>query len=165
MDQVLGVNAALLDCEGYPVDGQHVGRNAIVDVVGFGVADYIVEAIPEDGFKLLVDDGFLPKVTLAVLNPLKVAGGDSAGIGENVGDDEDAFSERISSATAVVGPLAPSTMMRALIFSALRLVMTFSVAAGMRISQSVIRSSSAGHGSAPGKPRMELLRYLYSSNW
>ena len=56
------------------------------------------------------------------------------------------LSARISSATAVVGPLAPSTMIRALIWSALRLVITFSVAAGIRISQSETISSSLGHG-------------------
>ena len=56
------------------------------------------------------------------------------------------FSARISSATAVVGPLAPSTTMRALILSALRLVITFSVAAGIRISQSARQQLFAGHG-------------------
>ena len=63
------------------------------------------------------------------------------------------LSARISSATAVVGPLAPSTMMRALILSALRLVITFSVAAGISMSQSETISSSLGMASAPRKPR------------
>jgi hypothetical protein len=43
------------------------------------------------------------------------------------------LSARISSATVVVGPLAPSQRILQRRRSALRLVMTFSVAAGMRI--------------------------------
>ena len=74
------------------------------------------------------------------------------------------LSARISSATAVVGPLAPSTTMRALILSALRLVITFSVAAGTRISQSETSNSSVGTASAPRNPRVVPLRYLYSLN-
>ena len=40
-------------------------------------------------FKLLVDHRFLPEVALAVLHPLEVGGGDAAGVGQNVGHDED----------------------------------------------------------------------------
>ena len=54
-------------------------------------------------------------------------------------------------------------MMRALIRSALRLVITFSVAAGMRMSQSETMSSSLGMASAPRKPSVVPLRYLYST--
>ena len=52
------------------------------------------------------------------------------------------FSSRILSAPAVVGPLAPSQMIRALIAAALWLVMTFSIAAGTSTSQSRVSSSS-----------------------
>ena len=33
--------------------------------------------------------GFFPEIALAVLHPLEVAGGDAAGVGEDVGNDED----------------------------------------------------------------------------
>gem|GEM_PF-5454443 len=49
---------------------------------------------------------------------------------------------RMSSATGVVGPLAPSQRMRHWSFPALWLVMTFSVAAGMRTSHFWMRMSS-----------------------
>ena len=68
------------------------------------------------------------------------------------------LSARMSSATAVVGPLAPSAMILALILSALRLVITFSVAAGIRMSQSVIRRSLVAADSAPLNPVMVPLR-------
>ena len=45
------------------------------------------------------------------------------------------LSPRISSAMVVVGPLAPSQRILQRMRSAFLLVMTFSVAAGMRISQ------------------------------
>src|ERR1035441_1031465 len=54
-----GVDAALLYGEAYAVDGQHVGGDAVVHVVGFGVTDHVVEAVAEDGLQLLVDNGFL----------------------------------------------------------------------------------------------------------
>ena len=45
---LLGVDAALFDGEGYAIDGEHVGGDAVVDSVGFGVADHVVEAFGED---------------------------------------------------------------------------------------------------------------------
>src|ERR1039458_9196820 len=62
------------------------------------------------------------------------------------------LSVRTSSAPEVVGPLAPSARMRHLTRSTLREVMTFSVAAGMRISHSVVSNSAGSDASAPGKP-------------
>src|SRR5215469_16091599 len=41
--QTLGVDSALADGVGYAVDCKHVRRDAVVHVVGFGVADDIVE--------------------------------------------------------------------------------------------------------------------------
>ena len=40
-------------------------------------------------FEALVDLGLGPEVAHAVLHPLEVAGGDAAGVGEDVGNDED----------------------------------------------------------------------------
>src|SRR5260370_20946434 len=88
---VSGVDAALLGGVGYAVDGQHVGCDAVVDVVGGGVGYDVAEAFGHDVVETLVDLGLGPEVAHAVLDPLEVAGGDAAGVGENVGDDEDAF--------------------------------------------------------------------------
>src|SRR5271165_3746004 len=73
-EKELRVDAALLDGERNAIDRQHIGGDAVVDVVGFGVTDHILEAVAQDGFKLLVDDGFFPEVALAILHPLEVAG-------------------------------------------------------------------------------------------
>ena len=88
---MLGVDAALFGGVGYAVDGQHVGCDAVVDVVVSGVGDDVVEAVGHDVVEALVDFGFGPEVAHAVLHPLEVAGGDAAGVGEDVGDDEDAL--------------------------------------------------------------------------
>src|ERR1035438_7361056 len=85
--QPSGVDAPLLDGIGHAVDGQHIGGNAVVYVVGLGVAHHIFEAVAEDGLQLLVDDGFLPEVALPVLHPFEVTGSNSAGVGQNVRDD------------------------------------------------------------------------------
>ena len=162
---MLRVDAALLDGEGDAVDGEHVGGDAVVDVVGLGVADHVVEAVAQDGFELLVDDGFFPEVALAVLHPLEVAGGDAAGVGQDVGHDEDAlFGEDLvgDGGGGAVGAFDDDARLD---LAALRLVMTFSVAAGMRISHSETSSSSLGMASAPRKPRVVPLRYLYSTSW
>ena len=58
-----------------------------------------IERINEDVFELLVHDGFLPEVTLAVLHPLEVGSSDSAGVGEDIGDDEDTFIADLAVAT------------------------------------------------------------------
>src|SRR5882757_10577886 len=86
-----GVDAALFGGVGYAVDGQHIGCDAVVDVVGAGVGDDVVEAFGHDVVEALVDLGLGPEVAHAVLNPLEITGGDAAGVGEDVGDDEDAF--------------------------------------------------------------------------
>ena len=91
MATILRVDSALLNCVGHAVDGQHVRGDAVVYVVGFGVADYVVEGVDHDVFELLVDYGFFPEVSLAVLHPFKIGRGDAAGVAEDVGDDEDFF--------------------------------------------------------------------------
>gem|GEM_PF-3614968 len=76
---------------GDAVDGQHVGSDAVVDTVSDGVLQDVVEAVDHDAVEALVDFVLGPEVAHAVLDPLEVAGGDAAGVGEDVGDDEDAF--------------------------------------------------------------------------
>ena len=88
---ILGVDAALFGGVRYAVDGQHVGGDAVVYVVGLGVGDYVVEALAHDVVQALVDFGLGPEVAHAVLYPLEVAGGDAAGVGQDVGDDEDSL--------------------------------------------------------------------------
>jgi hypothetical protein len=60
------------------------------------------------------------------------------------------------SASGVMGPLAPSVITLALMFGALAAVMTFSPAAGTKMSHSASRRLSVV-SSAPGKPVMVLL--------
>ena len=86
-----GVDAALLGGVGYAVDGEHVGGDAVVDLVGFGVGEDVVEAVDHNALEALVDFGLGPEVAHAVLDPLEVACGDATGVGEDVGDDEDAL--------------------------------------------------------------------------
>ena len=45
---------ALLDGKRHPVDGQHIGGDAVVNVVGLGIAHYIVEAVAQDAFQMLL---------------------------------------------------------------------------------------------------------------
>ena len=71
-DLRLRIDAPLLDGVGYAVDGQHVGGDAVVDGMGFSVADYVFKTVGQDGFKLLIDGVFLPEITLAILDPFKV---------------------------------------------------------------------------------------------
>ena len=93
----------------------------------------------------------VPRQALLVLHPLEIADGHAAGVRQDVGQHGDAARARISSACGVVGPLAASATMRALIASALCSVMTFSSAAGTRMSHFMVSSSSlrdarcAGH--------------------
>src|ERR1700761_7965871 len=84
-----GVDSALLDRESHAVYSKHVGGDAIVHVVRFGIPDHIVKALGENAVKLLVDDGFLPEVALSILHPLKVGSSNPAGIGQDVGNDKD----------------------------------------------------------------------------
>src|SRR5271168_614728 len=86
-----GIDAALFGGVGYAVDGEHVGGDAVVDVVSGGVGDNVVEALGHDVVETLVDLGLGPEVAHAVLHPLEVAGRDAAGVGKDVGDDEDAL--------------------------------------------------------------------------
>ncbi len=91
VENVLCVDAALFRGVGYAVDGEHVGGDAVVDAVSLGVGDDIIEAFGHDVVETLVDFGLGPEVAHAVLNPFEVAGGDAAGVGEDVGDDEDSL--------------------------------------------------------------------------
>src|SRR5207248_10944834 len=83
-DRYSGIDAALAISISHHINGEHVGGNAIVDVVGFVVAHHVVKGSLHDVLELLVNHGFLPKVALTVLNPFEVRGGDASCIGQNV---------------------------------------------------------------------------------
>src|SRR5690348_8296504 len=87
----LSVDAAQLDGVSYPADGEHVSRDAVVDVLRIGEVHDVFKGLAQDELKLLVHGGFLPEISLAVLHPLKVRSGDAAGVGENVWNDKDFF--------------------------------------------------------------------------
>src|SRR5437868_6036141 len=80
----LCVYTTQLDRVRYPADGQHVCRDAVVDVMRVGEVHDIFKSLAQDEFQLLIHGGFLPEITLTVLHPLKVRSGNAAGVGENV---------------------------------------------------------------------------------
>src|ERR1019366_10189882 len=51
----LGVDSALADGERHAVDRQHVGRDAVVDMMGLGIAHHGLERLDHDVLQLLVD--------------------------------------------------------------------------------------------------------------
>src|SRR5262249_28895306 len=85
----LGVNSAQLDGVGNAADGEHVGRDPVVDAVRFREANHSFEGFAQDELQLFVDGRFLPEVSLAILDPFKVGGSDAARVGKDVRDDED----------------------------------------------------------------------------
>src|SRR4051794_1493409 len=89
--RLLCVNTALANGVRDAIDGEHVSRNTVVYVVRFGVANNVFERRAHDVIELFVDDRFLPEISLTILNPFEVRSGYAAGVGENVGDDEDVF--------------------------------------------------------------------------
>src|SRR5258708_35286911 len=84
----LSVNSTLTNGIGDAVDGQHVGRNPVVDVVGGGEANDVVEGADHDVGELFVDHRLFPEISLAVLDPFKIGRGDAAGAARDVEDHE-----------------------------------------------------------------------------
>src|SRR2546423_5587737 len=71
-----------------------------------------------------------PEESLQVLDPLEVRDHDAAGVGHDVGNDQDAALVSARSAIGVVGPLAASAMTRARTSSTLDSLRTPCSAAG-----------------------------------
>src|SRR5262245_4977829 len=90
-EAVLSVNATHPRDVSDPVDRQHIGGDAVVNAVIFGVLDHVVEAGDHNVFQPLVDHFLFPEIAHAVLNPLEVAAGHPSGVRQDVGVDEDAF--------------------------------------------------------------------------
>ena len=76
-----------------------------------------------------VHEVFGPEVSASILHPLEVRDSDHHQRWRMSNDEQRPFSSRMETAAAVVGPLAPSQIIRALISAAFRVVMTFSSAA------------------------------------
>ena len=74
---------------GHSIYRQHVGCGPGIDGVLVGVAAQIIEARDHGLLQPLIDDVLPPEIAHPVLHPLEVADGDAAGVGEDVGDDED----------------------------------------------------------------------------
>src|SRR6266849_7405151 len=89
--QKLGINTAELEGAGDPVDGQHIGRNAIVNLVNAGKAHYFIEGIIHHVEEALIHLALPPEETLTVLHPFEIADGDAAGVAKNIRHGEDAL--------------------------------------------------------------------------
>src|SRR5690348_15962766 len=88
------VNTTQLERGGDAVDSQHVGGNAIVDVVFLAVMDHVIERCDLDVLESFVHHAFGPEISLPVLHPFKVGDGDAAGVHQNVRHDEYAAVEQ-----------------------------------------------------------------------
>ena len=113
----LRVEAAHRGGVGDALDGQQVGRRAHVHAFAEAHRQDVLERLDHDPLELVVDLGLVPEVAVEVLDPLEVADRHAAGVAQDVGDLEDApLPNRIASASGVVGPLAASATILALIF-------------------------------------------------
>src|SRR5437016_9160631 len=89
--QKLGINTAKLEGAGNAVNGQHIGRNAVIDFVNSGKAHHFVEGIIHHIEETLVHFALPPEEALAILDPFEIADGDAASVAENVRHGEDAL--------------------------------------------------------------------------
>src|ERR1700674_1290697 len=89
--QKLGINTAELEGAGDPVDGQHVGRNAVVHFVNSRKTDHFIEGIVHHVEEAFVHFALPPEEALAVLNPFEITDGNAAGVAKNVRHREDAL--------------------------------------------------------------------------
>src|SRR6266581_218063 len=87
-----GVNTAELQDKSDAINGQHIGRDAIIHAIRLRIAYHFVEAVLHDIFEPLVDHAFAPKEALAVLHPFEIADRNAAGIGQDIRNHEYAFS-------------------------------------------------------------------------
>src|SRR6266851_7014948 len=89
--QKLGINTAELEGAGDPVDGQHIGRNAVVDLVDTRKAHHFIEGIIHHVEEALIYLALPPAETLTVLHPFEIADGYAAGVAKNIRHGEDAL--------------------------------------------------------------------------
>jgi alkylhydroperoxidase family enzyme len=73
------------------LDRDDVGGDAHVDLVLDGCLQHRIERLAHLLLEPLVDVLLFPEISIAILHPLEVRRRHAAGVGEDVGDDEDAF--------------------------------------------------------------------------
>src|SRR5437762_12595280 len=71
--QKLGINTAELEGAGDPVDGQHVGRNAVIHFVNSSKTHHFIEGIVHHVEEALVHFALPPEEALAILDPFEIA--------------------------------------------------------------------------------------------
>ena len=127
------------------------------------VFEHVVERLAHLGFEALVDFLFLPEVAVAILDPLEIRRGDAAGVGEDVGNHEDAaFVQVLVRLRASSGRWRPSATIFALMTGAFSIVIWFSSAAGTSTSTSRAKSCIVLDRLAAGEAvdRLVLLRVV-----
>src|SRR5580658_3754604 len=87
----LGINSTQFQRARNAVNGQHIGRDAVIYLVELGVAYHLIEGIFHHIQQALVHFAFAPEKALAILHPLKVAYGHAARVAQNVRDREYSF--------------------------------------------------------------------------
>src|SRR2546423_9451326 len=78
---------------GDPSDGEDVSARAHVNPEALGGRVDAGEGAAHSLFERVADAVFRPEVAVLILHPLVVADGDAAGVGEDVGHEEDAAVE------------------------------------------------------------------------
>src|SRR5712664_1132477 len=86
-----GIKSALFQSERYAVNRKHICGDSVVNPMSFRVKHNFLKAVFNYLLQPLVDFPFSPEISLAVLDPFKIAHRHAAGIGENVRDDEYTF--------------------------------------------------------------------------
>src|SRR5579864_3032649 len=90
---------------GHPLDRHHVGRDPEVHPVALRHGGHVLERMHHDALEPLVHGLLVPEVAAPVLHPLEVADGDAAGVGEDVGDYEDALLVEDTIGSGAGGPV------------------------------------------------------------
>src|SRR5689334_3426358 len=88
---VLRVDAAKAVYGGNTADRQHVRRRAHVHSVLARKLEHVGKAPRHDLGETIVHRLFVPEIAAAVLHPLEIRDRDAPGVGEDIGNDEDAL--------------------------------------------------------------------------
>ena len=92
--------------------GDHECGRAQGNAASFRGVPNLREGVENDFFEALIDLVLGPEIAGDVLHPLEIADGDAAGVGMTSGTNTMPFAARMSSASGVVGPFAPSSSRR-----------------------------------------------------
>src|SRR5581483_12166907 len=80
-----GIDAAGLQSRSDSINGQHIGRQPVTNVVLFRVGQDVTKTVHHDLFQAAVDQLLIPEEALPVLHPFKVRHRDAAGVREDIG--------------------------------------------------------------------------------